>query len=46
MDEPMFYGEMVAIATAYATHPENTVLDENGHPALDENGNPVAPQEG
>lgn len=40
-----FYGEMVAVVTAHATHPEDTVLDENGHPVLDENGNPVAPQE-
>lgn len=37
MDESIFYGEMVAIVTAHATHPEGTVLDEHGHP--------VAPQE-
>lgn len=31
-DQPLFQGLIEITATAVATHPEGTVLDENGHP--------------
>ena len=35
----------VITASAAATHPEGTVLDENGHPVTDEAGRPVTEEQ-
>lgn len=40
-DDGVSYAETYAIATAVATHPEGTVLDDNGDPVLDDDGNAV-----
>lgn len=37
----MFDAQLVVEATAVATHPDNVVLDSNGHPVLDDFDQPV-----